>query len=160
VLSFLLPHLRLRSMPTPQQIGVAVVNVDEARKAAQPACLPRPRGWTRHRAAQRLLCSGCRRSGMRRHSGSTEQAWRVVDARNAPLGTGSAATAPMLRDRLAAFGSDKVRLVVDATGAGDAWLDHMVAVGVVPTPAAVVVGSPVSRNVGRSAGLARSISPE
>jgi hypothetical protein len=92
--------------------------------------------------------------------GSTEQAWRVVDARNAPLGTGSAATAPMLRDRLAAFGSDKVRLVVDATGAGDAWLDHMVAVGVVPTPAAVVVGSLVSRNVGRSAGFARSISPE
>lgn len=118
-----------------------LVNIDEARRRAQRQ-LHKPGivagldiGQRRDSCA--LIVA---HHGTRRREGVTEHAWRIGDAWTAPLGTRSSDAAPMIRDRLAGFGVDEIQLVVDATGAGDAWLDHLVAVGVIPTLAVVVAG--------------------
>jgi hypothetical protein len=75
----------------------------------------------------------------RRVGKTIEHRWIIIDAWCPPLGTRSSEAAPMIRDRLARH--DNPHLIVDATGIGDSWIDHLVACGVTPA-LAVVVGGP------------------
>lgn len=76
----------------------------------------------------------------RRAGAATEHRWRVVDAWAAPLGTRSPDASVLIADRLGRQ-TGPVAVVIDATGAGDLWVDSLVAVGVVPALSVVVTAA-------------------
>jgi hypothetical protein len=83
--------------------------------------------------------------GTARAQAGIEHRWRIVHAWQAPVGSRSSEAAPAvarhLRELAEAHQAAQPALVVDATGAGDAWVDALVAVGAVPALAVVVAGA-------------------